>query len=120
MGIRHCRKCGKELIDNSSTVQPDLCYECIFKQEFIEYEDKQQPYNYNQGWQCPICGNVYSPNVSQCWICSGNKDRPDIRITYSDNSKCDCTECNCDDKSPPPKPKPSPIRIIKENGKEIK
>lgn len=30
-------------------------------------------YNYNVGWQCPICKHVYSPTVTQCPYC-GNSD----------------------------------------------
>lgn len=26
-----------------------------------------------QGWICPRCGRVYSPNVLECWFC--NKER---------------------------------------------
>ena len=26
-----------------------------------------------QGWQCPICGSVYSPQTPICWICSSGK-----------------------------------------------
>ncbi len=22
-----------------------------------------------QGWECPKCGTVYSPNVNECWRC---------------------------------------------------
>ena len=24
-----------------------------------------------QGWQCPICKRVYSPNTPMCWYCGG-------------------------------------------------
>lgn len=27
----------------------------------------------NQGWQCPICGRVYSPSTPMCFYC-GNKE----------------------------------------------
>ena len=30
-------------------------------------------YNYNVGWQCPICKHVYSPAITQCPYC-GNSD----------------------------------------------
>ena len=23
-----------------------------------------------QGWQCPICGRVYSPSSPMCWYCN--------------------------------------------------
>lgn len=23
-----------------------------------------------QGWQCPICGRVYSPTTPMCWYCN--------------------------------------------------
>lgn len=40
------------------------------------------PYNYigdvpspqaPQGWQCPICGRVYSPTTPMCWYCGNQK-----------------------------------------------
>ena len=24
-----------------------------------------------QGWSCPKCGRVYSPDTPQCWYCNG-------------------------------------------------
>ena len=30
-----------------------------------------------QGWQCPICGRVYSPTTPMCWYCGNQK------ITYT-------------------------------------
>ena len=26
-----------------------------------------------QGWQCPVCGAVYSPSTPMCYNCNGNK-----------------------------------------------
>lgn len=26
-----------------------------------------------QGWQCPICGTVYSPQTPTCWYCKGKE-----------------------------------------------
>jgi transcription elongation factor Elf1 len=25
-----------------------------------------------QGWECPKCGKVYSPNTFMCWTCGQN------------------------------------------------
>ena len=40
-----------------------------------------------QGWQCPICGNVYSPMTSMCFCCSNKTTTasPSINITVGDN-----------------------------------
>ena len=27
----------------------------------------------NEGWECPKCGRVYSPNTSMCFSCGGIK-----------------------------------------------
>lgn len=27
----------------------------------------------NQGWQCPICGRVYSPYTIMCYYCGGEQ-----------------------------------------------
>ena len=31
---------------------------------------EQQPTSYNMGWQCPICGKVFSPWVTECGYCN--------------------------------------------------
>jgi len=31
-----------------------------------------------QGWQCPICGQVYSPTMPMCFTCT---NRADIKMT---------------------------------------
>jgi len=45
-----------------------------------------------QGWQCPICGRVYSPTTVMCFSCPGTTKHldsttppwtPDGRIKYS-------------------------------------
>ena len=34
-----------------------------------------------QGWQCPKCGNIISPNMMWCPFCSGEK-----KVTYTTTS----------------------------------
>lgn len=35
-----------------------------------------------QGWQCPVCGGVYSPFTPQCLNCTGQKQE----VVYSDHT----------------------------------
>ncbi len=35
---------------------------------------------YNQGWECPKCGRVYSPSTSQCFACPAT-----TRLTTTSN-----------------------------------
>lgn len=28
-----------------------------------------------QGWQCPVCGRVYSPSTTMCLYCNNNTER---------------------------------------------
>lgn len=35
-----------------------------------------------QGWQCPLCKNIYSPTTSMCYSCSSSK----VTITSSSDS----------------------------------
>ena len=37
-----------------------------------------------QGWQCPNCGNIISPNMMWCPFCSGEK-----KITYTTTTTSD-------------------------------
>lgn len=32
-----------------------------------------QPTVVQQGWQCPICGRVYSPFTPMCYYCGGEQ-----------------------------------------------
>lgn len=34
------------------------------------YDPMVQPFA-QQGWQCPICGRVYSPTTPMCYYCGG-------------------------------------------------
>jgi len=35
-----------------------------------------------QGWTCPKCGRVYSPDTPQCWYCNGGvKTMPSTTAT---------------------------------------
>lgn len=46
------------------------------------------PYQYpfitfpRQGWQCPVCSKVYSPDVPSCFTCGQN-----MTVTCTDSSK---------------------------------
>lgn len=35
-----------------------------------------------QGWQCPVCGAVYSPTTPMCWNCTGRKQT----VVYTDRT----------------------------------
>lgn len=48
----------KENLEKLSVVNPILHQDNLFV---------------NKGWQCPICGRVYSPTTSMCFYC-GNKE----------------------------------------------
>lgn len=36
-----------------------------------------------QGWQCPVCGRVYSPITPMCYYCGGEQKT----ITYTTNTE---------------------------------
>ncbi len=29
-----------------------------------------------QGWQCPVCKNIYSPTIPECYKCNGGTNIP--------------------------------------------
>lgn len=37
----------------------------------------------SQGWQCPICGRVYSPMIPMCYYCGGEQKT----ITYTTSTE---------------------------------
>lgn len=56
-----------------------------------------------KGWQCPICGGVYSPTTPQCFNCTGRTYSTSSTETTQDylnhlnklhvGKECDCTQC---------------------------
>ena len=38
-----------------------------------------------QGWQCPVCGAVYSPNTMQCFNCTGWKVSNKVSTSTNDD-----------------------------------
>ena len=42
-------------------------------------------YNYNVGWQCPICKHVYSPTVTQCPYCGDRETVDSDKIAVEKN-----------------------------------
>ena len=42
-----------------------------------------QPIIAQQGWQCPICGRVYSPFTPMCYYCGGEQ-----KIETSTKTNC--------------------------------
>lgn len=48
---------------------------------FGTIQQDQQPF-YQQGWVCPKCGGVMSPNQPYCIFCQSNNIR-DIQVTYT-------------------------------------
>lgn len=36
-----------------------------------QLQQKSVLFGASQGWQCPICGRVYSPTTPMCFYCSG-------------------------------------------------
>jgi len=53
-----CRICGKEL---TSADVDGVCWPCKNRVPSVPLQF---------GWQCPRCGSVYSPTVTECWRCS--------------------------------------------------
>lgn len=37
-----------------------------------------------KGWQCPVCGRVYSPSTPMCWYCGGNEKKTNVVRTGTD------------------------------------
>lgn len=55
-----------------------------------------------QGWQCPICGAVYSPQTPACWYCNGQKT-----ITNASNLEIKVGDWNL----PEPEAVPLPYKV---------
>ena len=34
-----------------------------------------------QGWQCPLCGRVYSPTTMMCWYCGNETETASTTYT---------------------------------------
>lgn len=55
------------------------------------YEDKF----IQQGWQCPICGRVYSPSTAMCYYCGDSHSyvnttsTSDMNVVYPDKRTLD-------------------------------
>ena len=39
-----------------------------------------------QGWQCPCCAAIYSPNTTQCFTCSGKHNQNWSKVTGNINA----------------------------------
>lgn len=61
--MANCIRCGRELTTGDGI--GSMCLDCRNKikpvQEFIPF--------YQQGWECPKCGRVYSPTTVMCFYC---------------------------------------------------
>ena len=45
-----------------------------------------------QGWQCPICGRVYSPTTPMCWYCGNGETVTTTNVTIKDQSGMDIAD----------------------------
>jgi uncharacterized OB-fold protein len=67
----NCKICNKP-VNSGHVLCPD-CYEemkeeiKVLKEKLINLESNNEV---KYGWVCPKCGNVYSPSVNLCYICS--------------------------------------------------
>jgi len=60
-----CSRCGKEIQPATDNYINQICSDCCNKvKENIPYQS-----NWPIGWQCPVCGWVYSPYKLQCDWC---------------------------------------------------
>lgn len=69
----NCKYCGKDII-NSNAAHIDCCDECYLQHQpifTIKNIDSVQPVIYRQGWVCPKCGAVMSPDMQNCINCTG-------------------------------------------------
>lgn len=41
--------------------------------ELLKTNIRTKPTFVQQGWQCPICGRVYSPFTPMCYSCGGEQ-----------------------------------------------
>lgn len=48
----------------------------------------------NKGWQCPICGRVYSPTTPMCFYCKGNSQSIPTTININTQSNSNKSETN--------------------------
>ena len=54
----------------------------------------------NKGWQCPICGRVYSPTTPMCFYCGNKSESTQVATTQSGNlidARCVKIENTLDD-----------------------
>lgn len=60
-------------------------------------------YNFNtqQGWQCPICKRVYSPNTMMCYYCGNGNTTTETthKFAIDYTHKNNLTEINKKDKN---------------------
>ena len=35
-----------------------------------------------RGWQCPLCGRVYSPTTMMCFYCGNNKEKENTYLDW--------------------------------------
>jgi hypothetical protein len=40
-----------------------------------------------QGWQCPQCKRIFSPDRGECWYCNANKT-----ILFTDGNSCELSD----------------------------
>lgn len=43
----------------------------------LDYPSKEFGDNYRSGWVCPVCNNVWSPDIDSCPNCSNNVKNKD-------------------------------------------
>lgn len=86
-----CSNCGKECGSGDNIEMHDgLCLGCYNSKivndelsKYIKYKSLEQQPNmqfYQQGWVCPKCGSVMSPNQPYCLFCYSNNSVP-VTIT---------------------------------------
>lgn len=79
----NCPKCGKNHLWFSGILD-QRCAECQDRDSSsgIPIKTDENLTAHLQGWQCPICGSVYSPFISECPKCVNSL----IKVTVSNTT----------------------------------